>query len=191
MINKKNSKICELEATVTRLQLMYEHANEVNAKKAESQNKNEDNSNDNEEKTVKSPKKKCSFENSGKCKKPDCAFIHPKKTCQAHSKYGSCPSESICEHRHPTVICRYLQADGFCYKGERCKMRHPIEYSSHFLGQNLPSPHRGFARNGAQGGLNQEEDFPQFQRRRGLWDNQKYNGRVRGRGATRGLGNQM
>ena len=141
--------------------------------------------------------KKCTFENAGNCKKPDCLFLHPKKTCQAHSKYGSCPSESICEHRHPSGICWYLQNRGFCFEAEKCRMRHPVEFSSHFLVQNLPSPHHGFQPEGARGGRGgrnaqyQEDDSPQLPQRRDSWDNQNYNVRARGRGANRGQGGQF
>ena len=76
----------------------------------------------------------------------------------AHSRYGSCPSESICEHRHQSQICFHLQKSGYCYEGDRCRMRHPIEFGpnqnqlnheSHFLGhgfrQGIPNGAGGAA----------------------------------------------
>ena len=197
LINKKNSKICELEATNTRLQLMYDHSKELNRKGTENVEVKvvEDKPKEEGVKINASPKK-CSFENSGNCRKPNCPFLHPKKTCQAHSKYGSCPSESICEHRHPSNICYHLQNVGYCYDGDKCRMRHPIELGAHFLGQNLPSPSRGFHA-GFSGGMRgrhqalQEDDIPHLPRGGDSWENQMYRGRARGRAANRGLGNQF
>ena len=137
IVNQKNSRICELETTNTRLQLMYNHSKEIND--APKDNPKEEKQ---EESKKESPNKsKCVYENSGNCRNKKCSFIHPKKTCQAHSRYGSCPSESICEHRHPDKMCFHLQKSGYCYEGERCRMRHPVEYGAQvhherpFLGQ--------------------------------------------------------
>ena len=91
-------------------------------------------------------KTKCLFENSGNCRNSKCTFIHPKKTCQAHSRYGSCPSESICEHRHPSKLCFHLQNTGYCNEGERCRMRHPVEYGSHAANFNQERTFLGHGR---------------------------------------------
>ena len=193
-MNQKNSKICELEATITRLQLMYDHVKELKSKNASNDEQQEDNLKHVDSGSKVSPKKKCSFENSGNCRKSNCSYLHPKKTCQAHSKYGSCPSESICEHRHPSGICYHLQHGGFCHEGEKCRMRHPVEFGPNFLGQNLPSPHFGSNAPGARGGMNnqQQEDNSQQPRRRDSWgESNMYPGQHRGRGANRGLGNQF
>ena len=78
------------------------------------------------------------YRNTGSCRNAKCNCIPPKKTCQAHSRYGSCPSESICEHRHPSLLCFNLQNSGYCQDGDRCRMRHPVEY-----GQQFPQVNRG------------------------------------------------
>ena len=70
---------------------------------------------------------KCSIENSGKCRSKTCNYSHPTKTCQSHSKLGSCPTESSCEHRHPQRICFDLERQGSCYRGDQCRYRHPLE----------------------------------------------------------------
>ena len=62
--------------------------------------------------------------------------VHPKKTCQAYSKLGSCPQESVCEHRHPQKICFRLQSTGYCPTGDRCRSRHPLEYAYQDLSQS-------------------------------------------------------
>ena len=146
IINQKNGRICELETTNTRLQLMYNHAKETKDTAAvDAKDTTKDETKDNKKLSPGKPtpaKVKCVYENSGNCRNTKCNFIHPKKTCQAHCRYGSCPSESICEHRHPSKVCFNLQHSGFCSDGDRCRMRHPVEYGSHeqpFLGQG-----RGF-----------------------------------------------
>ena len=150
LINEKNKRICELETTNTRLQLMYNHSKEVNKSTKDEPKAKKANTNDDKKETPKvSPSKasqknvKCVYENSGSCRNSSCKFIHPKKTCQGHSRYGSCPSESICEHRHPSKVCNNLQRSGFCPDGDRCRVRHPVEYGSHvqpFLGQGHGFP---------------------------------------------------
>ena len=94
--------------------------------------------------------KKCRYENSGNCKNKNCPEIHPRKTCQPHSKLGSCPLESSCEHRHPYGVCYDWQKFGACHRGDSCRNRHPLEMSAPanstidpFLGQGSPSGAHG------------------------------------------------
>ena len=77
---------------------------------------------------TKNKKLKCSFENTGTCRKKNCRNYHPKKTCQNYSNYGVC-SFRECELRHPWGVCHIWQQHGACFYGERCRNRHPVELS--------------------------------------------------------------
>ena len=86
---------------------MKDHANEIVSKSSkvkevvEKKQKVGENTND--------TRKKCRFENTGVCRsKNECNDLHPKKTCQSFSKLGSCPLESLCEHRHPYSLWSLL-----------------------------------------------------------------------------------
>ena len=87
-------------------------------------------------------KKKCKYENGGKCKDKNlCGYFHPKRTCQNFSKLGSCPSGFTCKLRHPKRTCREWEERGECQWSDRCRFRHPLEQSqSRFLGLKPPNP---------------------------------------------------
>ena len=83
----------------------------------------------------------CRFENTGRCRTKNCKNLHPKKTCQPFSKFGSCPTESKCENRHPYGVCYDWERYGRCASGDECRHKHPFEMAvrihaapNHFLG---------------------------------------------------------
>ena len=78
--------------------------------------------------TNKENRVQCRYENTGVCRnKTNCVDVHPRKTCQAHSKLVSCSTEALCEHRHPFGICFDYQNFGFCQNGDNCRNQHPFE----------------------------------------------------------------
>ena len=94
------------------------------------------NENDEEEAKVdaasadKRSKKKCKYENGGKCKdKVTCGYYHPKGTCQNFSKLGSCLTGIKCMLRHPRRTCREWEERGGCQWSDRCRFRHPTNQS--------------------------------------------------------------
>ena len=131
--------ISELEVANTRLKMICEHAKEINEKNPATKTKNVCSNEpitpvDAREASTKDSNKvpfKCFYENNGNCRESEikCKFVHPKKTCQAYSKLGSCPQESLCEHRNPQKICFRLQSTGYCPTGDRCRSRQPLEYA--------------------------------------------------------------
>ena len=79
---------------------------------------------------VKNKQSKCKFENTGTCRKKRCPYFHPRKTCQAHSKFGEC-SLPMCEFRHPLGVCFEWRQKGACFYGDGCRNRHPNEMLRH------------------------------------------------------------
>jgi len=85
------------------------------------------------------PHLRCHIDNKNRCNGGNnCPNVHAKKTCQLHSKFGSCAFESQCEHRHPDTVCFEWQNHGSCRYGSECRHRHPQEMmapSDNFLGR--------------------------------------------------------
>ena len=102
--NDKNlKKITELENVITRMKIVQNDSKVI----ASSDRKEEVTAAPFKEPLGKKvPSKiRCKFENTGNCRTKSCQDLHLKKTCQMHSKYGSCHFESTCEHRHPHGVC--------------------------------------------------------------------------------------
>ena len=154
----KNKKISELENENVRLKLMKEQSEDIE-NRIKSVRKDEDKNKKVEKKVeFKEMQSKCRYENTGLCRnKTNCNDIHPKITCQSHSKLGSCPLVSSCEHRHPFGICYDWEKYGTCNNGDNCRHRHPFDLirqvqSDPFLGYGSPTRQDGL---GGQGQFNQ------------------------------------
>ena len=140
-VAKLNKKVSELENSNIRLNLIKEHAKEVI-------NKDEKKPAESKAKEAKT-KLRCRYENTGNCRSNiKCLDVHPRTTCQSHSKLGSCVSEAICDHRHPHGICYDWQQFGTCRNGDSCRNRHPFELARQ---SNLKSPERPFLGHGPAG----------------------------------------
>ena len=86
-------------------------------------------------------KRKCKFEDKGKCKNGSkCLYVHPKQTCQEHGKLGLCQHKDVCQLRHPVKICFQWEKGEKCSRGDQCRFRHPLELlqNKHFLGKRPP-----------------------------------------------------
>ena len=130
-INEKNSKIAQLDTMNTRLFTHNNHLTELCSKgnlfEAPMETDSEvetvpriDESDDDHKKNKIN--KKCYFFEKGKCTKPDCSYIHPKRVCKKHNQ-GNCELGIKCSDSHPRLICKHWLR-GNCSKGESCPQRH-------------------------------------------------------------------
>ena len=156
-LNTGQKKISELENTNTRLNLMLDQAKDaVSSKSVRKRDKNEspprrrestENSSSSKAPTPKASPTRCSYDNTGKCRKGrNCQNIHAKQTCHVYSKLGQCQLGSQCEFRHPAAICNEWRELGTCRYGDECRYSHPLVITPHvtgnFLDQNVAQNHQ-------------------------------------------------
>ena len=147
LLDEKEAYVRRLEKNIDELYIGTLENEKDNTKIEQKNSKTENIVSDEEapsapNKTVQN--EKCFYEDQGQCKLgKSCNKIHPRGTCQNHSKYGNCNNKNKCKLRHPVKLCFDWEKKGSCFRREQCRFRHPNNNQRKSFLWKGPHPNKG------------------------------------------------